>query len=186
MRDDPARLAFEIRDHVLVAHVENTARRQHAPPMLHQLLISAVITAEFGQVIGMVLLGGEQLGEARDAGIDRVAQCVDDARIRQRQMDEPGEIIVGRHLVGDARGRGRELADFGEVVLADLAQRARVERGHEFGIGDGLAVRPAHLVDHVVERLQLARAKHIGVACQNLLHQRGARARHAQDENRRG
>jgi hypothetical protein len=42
--------------------------------MRHQRLIAPVIAAEFGKIVGVVLLGGEQLGEAGNAGIDRVAK----------------------------------------------------------------------------------------------------------------
>ena len=49
--DQPPGLLFEVVDHVLVRNVEHGAGRQHRSPVCHQLVIPAVIAAQFGQVI---------------------------------------------------------------------------------------------------------------------------------------
>ncbi len=79
---------------------------------------------------------------------------------------------------------GGELAHQGEIAGADLLEGRAVERRHEFRIEEHVAVRPAHGEDHVVEGLQFAGAVHQRMAGDDLLDQRGAGARHADDENR--
>jgi CO/xanthine dehydrogenase Mo-binding subunit len=44
--DVEAGLAFKVSDHILVAHIENSARRQYEMPMGHQTLIMAIIARE--------------------------------------------------------------------------------------------------------------------------------------------
>src|ERR1700732_2612249 len=88
MNKDTPSLAFQIGDDVLVADVQDTSRRQDPVPMLHQRLIAPAVAAELCQIVGMMLDSGEQLGEAGHAGIDGIADGVNDARIGQRQMNE--------------------------------------------------------------------------------------------------
>ena len=72
--------------------------------MLHQLAILAVIAAELAEVVAVRHVVLEQLGEAAEAGVDRVALRVDDLRLREQQVDQPEEEIVGQQLVGDPLG----------------------------------------------------------------------------------
>ena len=53
MGDDAPRLPLEVGDDVLVTHLEHGARRQDVPPDRHQRLVSAVVTAEFREVVGI-------------------------------------------------------------------------------------------------------------------------------------
>ena len=55
--------------------------------MRHQLLIGAVKAAELAEVIRHAMLAGEQRRKARQAGVDRIAPGMDDARVGQK-MDE--------------------------------------------------------------------------------------------------
>src|SRR5438045_485373 len=61
MGDDAAALPLEIGDHVLITDIENAARRQHPPPMLHQTLVTPVVAAELAEVVGVILFRAEQL-----------------------------------------------------------------------------------------------------------------------------
>ena len=70
MRDDAPRLSLQIGNHVLVADVEDAPGRQHAPPVRHQTLVAQVIAAKLGEIVGVVLLRGEQFREARNAGAE--------------------------------------------------------------------------------------------------------------------
>ena len=184
MLDDAARLFFEIGDHVFITHIEDAARRKHAVPMLHQPLIAFVIAAEFGEIVGMVLLGGEQLRVAGNAGVDRIAGGMDDLRIRQRKANQAGEVIIRGHFIGNALAGRRESAHRRDIAGTDLPQCRRVECRDEDRIGNRVAVRSADGEDDVVEGLQLAGAVHHWMAGDDLLDQGGSRARHAEHEDR--
>src|SRR6202008_3233443 len=112
----------------------------------YQPLVAPVIAAEFAEIVGVALLGGKQLGKARHAGVDRIPHGVNDLRVRQREMNEPEEIIVRRHLVGDAlQGCAcllpGKLAEPRDIISSDLPQGDPVQRGDEFWIWDRTAVR---------------------------------------------
>ena len=53
---------------------------------------------------------------------DRVAPGVDDARVRQGEVDKPDETEVAWHLVGNARHPGRNDLDSLQVALPELTQ----------------------------------------------------------------
>src|SRR4029077_7201746 len=117
-----------------------------------------------------------------------MAPGVDDAGVRQYQVDEPGMQKVVRQLVDEARLALLAL-DAGalQILLADSAQlldrqpreRLRIAQRLSAGaLADGL--RECRHVG------QLHRALDLGVTGENLLYQRGARARQADDEDRIG
>jgi len=86
--DNAARLSFQIADDVFITNIENTLRGQHPAPVRHQPLVTLVIAAELGEIIGVVLFGGEKFRETGDAGVDGIADRVDDFRVWQGEMDE--------------------------------------------------------------------------------------------------
>lgn len=131
MGDDTARLPVEIRDDILVPHVQHDAGRQNAPPMRHQTFIGPVVPPEFTEIVGVGLSCREQRREAGEAGIDGIAVDVDDARIRQGPVDEPGEKKIGRHLVGDALRRWRA-SQRGKIAAAELMELVSREARHDF------------------------------------------------------
>src|SRR5271165_7417365 len=100
---DPPRLAFEIVHHLLITRVQDRIRREHGPPMPHDFRIGAVVAAELSE-IGREGLLVEPDGEARQARVDRVADGMDDARLRQRHADQPDIAEVRWHLVCYANG----------------------------------------------------------------------------------
>src|ERR1700722_16792675 len=57
MSDDAPGLFLQVRNHLLITDIENTAARQHPAPMRHQVLVALIITSEFGEIVGVVLLG---------------------------------------------------------------------------------------------------------------------------------
>ena len=104
-------------------------------------------------------------------------------------MDEAGEIIIGRHLVGDpligcGAVPGSAVPQRGEVASADSEQRIAVERRHEIRKSNRRTVGPAHVEHGIVEGMQLAGAMHRRMAGDDLLHQGGAGTRHADHEDR--
>ena len=75
---------FEVGDHFLVLHLDHDPRRQYDAPMRHQGLIGAVEAAELAEIVGVwITVVLEENRETGEAGIDRVAARMDDARVRQ-------------------------------------------------------------------------------------------------------
>lgn len=72
-------------------------------PVLHERLIGPVIPPQLRQVVCMILAIGKQRGEAGQASVNGIADNVNDARLRQCQMNETNEEKIRRHLVGDVR-----------------------------------------------------------------------------------
>jgi hypothetical protein len=89
--EDAARLSLEIADQLLVLNLEHDARRQDAAPMLRQSLIRPVIAPQLAEIVGKRHFLAEQYGETGKASVNRVAARMDDARIRQRQVNEAEE-----------------------------------------------------------------------------------------------
>jgi hypothetical protein len=54
-----------------------------------------------------MLATGEVLKEARQAGVERMTHCVDDAGVRQHHENETEKLKIKRMLVDDAMGIGR-------------------------------------------------------------------------------
>ena len=108
MGDDAARLAFKVSDHILVAHIENSTRGQHTMPMCHQALVMPIISAELGQIVSEVLFCSEHDREAGKAGVNRIANDVNDGGVRQRQMNEAGKNEILRQFISDTIGAGGE------------------------------------------------------------------------------
>ena len=59
--DQPPGLLFQVVDHVLVRDVEHGAGRQNRSPVVHQLVVPAVIAAQLGQVVAELLAGVKSL-----------------------------------------------------------------------------------------------------------------------------
>ncbi len=145
--------------------------------MRHQGRIGEVIAAELAKIeaVGEVL--AEQLGEAGHAGIERVAAEVDDLGARQGEMDQPGEAEVVGPLVDDPRRVRRRRPHPRQVGAAQSLQPLAGKPRRPLRKADRLRLqgRP--------EGLGLAGGEHPGMAGQDLLHQGGARPRHADDEH---
>src|SRR4051794_5081929 len=80
---------LEVIDESFVLHVEHDTWRKDLMPVLHDPLVAAIVAAEFGKVVSKRLASGKQQREARDTCIERVAKCIDEAGVRQRQMNQP-------------------------------------------------------------------------------------------------
>ncbi len=116
--EDAAHLRLEVPDRLLVVHVQHLAR-QDAVPVLHGLVVLAVIERELVHVVGEVLALAEQLLVAAEAAVERMAPRIDDPRIRQDQVGEADVREVVRQLVGEARLVGRAVdAGLLDVLLA--------------------------------------------------------------------
>jgi hypothetical protein len=123
MRQDPSGLCFKIVDQIFISHLEQDVRRQDGSPVVHQRLITAVIAPELTEIVGVGLFAHEQGRKAGQAGVDRVAERMDDTRIRKRQMNEADEGKVCGHLVDDPIDCRCSAADAVEISRSELAQR---------------------------------------------------------------
>src|SRR5579863_5693994 len=128
MRNDSPRLPLKIRDHVLVADVKDTARRQDATPMRHEPLVTPIIAPKLAEVVGMILYGSKKPRIAGQACVDWIANGMNDFRVRQSQMNQSGKVVIGRHFVGHAFAVGRQSVQLRNVTRADLPERRRTER----------------------------------------------------------
>jgi hypothetical protein len=97
---------LKVIDEIFVPYVDHHTRRQDAVPVLHDRLVAAIIAAEFGEIVGKGLGSRKQQREALDAGIEGITKRIDEAGVRQRQMDQPDKDKVERHFVDDALGLG--------------------------------------------------------------------------------
>ncbi len=149
--------------------------------MRHQCDVIAVIGAEVGKVVAICLAPRERLFEQREAARHRIAPDIDDPRVRQHQVDQPGVQEIAGKLVDQpslarAMDRGaREIvgAERGEIGVRNPADRGRIHR-----------VTLREIARERGDVGQFGRAVDRAVACQDLLDQRRARARHAEHEDR--
>jgi len=68
---------------------------------------------------------GEQFREGREAGVDRIAAHVNDARVRKDEMDQPHELDIAERLVGDPFGRRRPCSEPGDILGGERAELLR-------------------------------------------------------------
>ncbi len=119
---------------------------QHLVPMLHQLVVLAIIVAQLGQVIAVRHVVLEQLGERRKAGVDRIPHRVDELGLGEQQVDQPDEEIIGEQLVGDARMvacPARDLLDIAARQQLHLRRRDLLHHLRIFGQGwEAVAQQP--------------------------------------------
>src|SRR5580658_11015272 len=104
--EDASHAAFQVLDHILVMHAQDAPGRQHTVPVAHELEVGAVVARDVVDAIGELLALREQLLEIAEAAGHRLAPCIDDAGIRQHQVDEPEVAEVVRHLVDEERSAG--------------------------------------------------------------------------------
>jgi len=78
----PANLPLEVVEQVFVLHKEYLSR-QNVVPMVHKAHIIPVILADLPKAIGKLLTFGEELFEARETAIHRLAAGVDNLGVRK-------------------------------------------------------------------------------------------------------
>src|SRR5579871_140274 len=111
-----ARSLLQVDEHVFVTNLQYRVVWQHATPMRHQLCVPAIVASQLAEVVAEVLIPREQLRIAGEASVARISHHVDDARTRERHLDQSKEQEVGWQLVGDAfrrRGPGSLALDIG-------------------------------------------------------------------------
>src|SRR5450755_149254 len=116
-----------------------------------------------------------------------MAPCIDDARARQNQVDQPDMHAVVRHLVDEKR-RALLALDPGlpQVLLAELAALRGAELCQRLRVL-GLLIdvpAPGEVPRHCDDVRELRGALDLRMAREHLLDQRGASTRHAHDEDR--
>src|SRR5579862_2044616 len=129
MLEQRAHLRLGVGDHRFVVHAVHAAW-EHVRKVLHQRDVVTVVAADVLEREGEILSAGEMLLEAREATAERVAPGIDDACVRQDQLNESDIKPVVRHLVDEEwRTSLAVRASACEVALAEPAQRNRIQRG---------------------------------------------------------
>src|SRR5258706_2157700 len=179
--DQGTRLTLDIIDKLLVLNVDHHPLRQHVVPMIHQRRVATVIASEFAEIIGEWLVAGEKQGKA---GIERIAPDVDDAGIRQRQMNETDEDKVQRQLVDDPlhrRSQGSYQADIAGTEVAQIFRRHRRDQFREL-----ITALPIfESCNSSAKGFDLSGTIDPGMACQDFLDQCRTGTRHPDHKYRR-
>ncbi len=178
--DKPPHFGLEVGNQLFILDFQKRLRRQYAAPVIHQGFCSPAITPKLAEVVGVIQPAGEELRVAGKTSVSGIAPHLNDARLRQRQVQKAQVPKIGRQLVDDAICMGRQSGKPHGIVAAEFAQTFGAQTSK---IGWIIAAGEA-AKDQVLHVLQLAGAVHIRMARQDLLHQRGARARHAGHEHR--
>src|SRR5208283_101686 len=138
-----------------------------------------------GKVVREALAAGEVLLECRETASERMPPSIDDARVRQQQMNEPHIEAVVRHLVDEERRAVPAMhAGRGEIALCERPDAfgfERLDRREERRL---VLVSAGELACDLRHVGQLDRALDLRVTRENLLEQGRARARQADDEDR--
>src|ERR1051325_1497158 len=129
-----ANFAFGVLDHSFVEDAMN-APGQHGVEMRQQRDIIGVVATEFGLVVAEHLAPREVLLEHRKAAAERMAARIDEARVRQNEMDQADMQEIVRHLVDEEGSRELALdASALEIFAAERFQLRRAERRQYLGI----------------------------------------------------
>ena len=182
--DQPLGLALGMLDGVLVIDGDHHAFGQNLLPMLHQLAILAVIAAEFAEVVAVRHVVLEQLGERRQAGVDRVAAGVNDLGVGHEHMDQPDEVIIGQQFVGHSRRAAGAGGDLRDVIVGEQLELGRADLVHHRREPRQRGEAVAQLAHRSAEIFDFAGAIDLRVARQDLLGQGRSRSRHPDDEHR--
>ena len=102
--------------------------------------------ADLFQPVGELLPLCEQLLEAGEAAIHRIAPCIDDGRIRQDQPYQADMPEIVRHLVDEERRTLPMDAGVGDILLAKTGQLLGGQIVQNSGIARGTCLAPAQSV----------------------------------------
>ena len=99
--DQPPGDGLAVGNQILVIDFGKPLTRQRRASMLHQPGILSVSKGEVGLGPGEIHPLAEIREIHREASVDRMAAAMDDARLRQQQVDEAEANMIERRLVGD-------------------------------------------------------------------------------------
>src|SRR2546429_9498677 len=119
-------IAFEMLDDALVLHVQDPPRQDRVP-VGHDVHIRTVVTPDVLEAVGDLLSRGEELLEVAEAAGERLAAGIDDARLRQDEVDQADVAEVVRHLVDEVRLIRAVHARVRDVFLAEAEPLRRGE-----------------------------------------------------------
>src|SRR6185312_6147843 len=171
-----ARPAFSILNQTLVRHLEQRPGGQHLPPVRHEAQILSVVVPQVLQVVREGRGVKEVLEVHRQARVERVTLHMNEARPRKQRVDRARVQEVARQLVDDApRRRGTRPEPLQVVRRQLLTDHLTLYV---------LTVPAPGGTQYPLPEADLARPEHLGVRGQDLLGERGARARHPDDEHR--
>jgi len=152
--------------------------------MPHQLKVRAVITRDVLDAVGKLLSIGKELLQITETAGHRFTPRVDNARVRQHQVNEAQMAEVVRHLVYEEGLASTVGKAFGKVLLSQLLQFLTTHLRQDSRVAGILRVRiPApKLADDLLDDAKLLGALDPGVRGEDLLDECGTGARQADDE----
>src|SRR5207302_8778372 len=180
-----ADIAFEILDDALVLHAQDPPR-QHRVPVGHGVDIRTVVAPDVLEAVGELLSRGEELLEVAEGAGERLAAGIDDARVRQDEVDQADVAEVVRHLVDEVRLIRAVHARVRDVFLAEAQPLRRGEIREQRRVARrGIPVlASAQLLNHARNVRELHRALDLRVRGEDLLDEGRPGARQPDDEDR--
>ena len=88
MVEYPLNLGVKVENRLFVVHVQHPAW-EHLVPVLHGLVVSAVVERQLLHVVSKVLPLPEQLLVVAEAGVERMPACIDESRVRKNEVCKP-------------------------------------------------------------------------------------------------
>src|ERR1700733_14173260 len=142
-------------------------------PMPHQLQISTVVTCDVIDAVGEFLAAGKQLLQIAETARHRLTPRVDDACVRQHQVNQSQVPEVVRHLVDEKGQTGAVDPGSGEIALAELQKVLRLHLCQYSRIAriSRIGVEAAKIPDDVLDVGEFLSALDLGVRRQNLFKQ---------------
>lgn len=107
--DETPAFAFLVGDQRLIVDLDHPAG-QRGPPMVHQPFVGDAIGGEVAEVVAERIAHAEQGLVHRIAAVHRSAPDMDDARVGQRERDQPDIEAIERRLVDRERRVGSRSA----------------------------------------------------------------------------
>src|SRR5258708_26782398 len=125
---NPADTTLQVPDYVLMLHAQDLPG-EYGVPVLHELDIAPVITADVVKTVRELLTAGEKLLEIAEAAGHGLAPRVDDLRVGQNEVNEADMAEVVRHLVDEERLPRSQYLRIGDVLLTETPQLLCVQLG---------------------------------------------------------
>ena len=167
--------SFAVADQLLVIHFQQRIGRQHVAPMGGKAFVGPEVERKVPLVVGERHGRGEVGEVVGQAGIHRVAPAVEDPPAREQDVEQADPEEVPRHFVGNP-ARIRRYPAQCRLIGADDTFR--------MWLGQPGRTEPRQFRGRLGPEGQFVGAGDFRVAGDDLLHQRRAGARHAEDQHR--
>jgi hypothetical protein len=117
----PADITFQVPYYFLMLHAQDLAG-EYGVPVLHELNIAPIVTADIIEAVGKLLTASEKLLEITKAAGHCLASRVDDFRVWQNEVNEANMAEIVRHFVDEERLPLSKHLRIGDVFLTETPQ----------------------------------------------------------------